>query len=85
MKRIDIHYGGDHYSVGGRHLEDLQREIEAGLSSGAHWLSANDGEGNRRQAFLLLTPGVPIAVIPTPDESSEVSTDVWRPEEIYET
>jgi protein involved in polysaccharide export with SLBB domain len=85
MKRIDIYYGGDHYSVGGRQLEELQQEIESGLSSGAYWLEANDGEGSERQAFLLVTPGVPITVVPIPDESSEIATDVWRPEDAYET
>ena len=43
MKRIDIYYGGDHYSVGGRRLEDLRQEVEAGLAGGVHWLQVNDG------------------------------------------
>jgi len=84
MKRIDIYYGGDHYSVGGRQLEDLQEEIAAGIASGMHWLAVNDGEGNRRQAFILLTPGVPLAVIPIP-EPPESSAELWRPDQALGT
>lgn len=69
MKRIDIHYGGQLYSVGGRSLEELEREIVDGLTGGAHWLVVNDGEGQRRDAHLLITPGTDIALIPIPDES----------------
>ena len=81
MKRIDIYYGGEHYSVGGRRLEELQREIETGLRSGMHWLEVNDGEGTRRQAFLMLTPGVQLTVvpIPDPDPGAEISGDGWDP------
>jgi hypothetical protein len=68
MKRIDIWYGGEHYSVGGRSIDDVKREIIDGLASGAAWLEANDGEGAPRPALLLITPGVPIAVIPIPDD-----------------
>jgi len=68
MKRIDIHYGGDQYSIGGRGLDDLRGEIEAGLVRGAHWLEVNDGEGEMRVAYLLLTPGTPLAIIPIPEE-----------------
>ncbi|MGL4256730.1 MAG: hypothetical protein ACRCSL_10375 [Microbacterium sp.] len=68
MKRIDIIYGGEHYSVGGREPAELLSEIEGGVSRGTAWLSVNDGEGAPRQAFLLLTPGTPIAIVPIPDE-----------------
>lgn len=68
MKRIDIYYGGDHFSVGGRRLDDMKREIESGLAGGAHWLEVNDGEGMKRTAFLLITPGVPLAIVPVPGE-----------------
>lgn len=68
MKRIDIIYGGEHYSVGGREFEELRTEIADGVARGLSWLSVNDGEGAPRQAYLLLSPGVPIAVIPIPDE-----------------
>lgn len=64
MKRIDIHYGGEHYSVGGREFDELVAEIESGIARGFCWLEVNDGEGMVRPAFLLITPGVPLAVIP---------------------
>jgi hypothetical protein len=73
MKRIDIVYGGEHYSVGGRDFETLRAEIETGLAGGVHWLLVNDGEGAPRWAHLLLTPGVPLAVIPIPDDAPEVA------------
>lgn len=78
MKRIDIYYGGDHYSIGGRRLEDLCQEVEAGLAGGVHWLEVNDGEGMMRTAHLLVTPGVPLAIVPIPDESPPLAPDeVW--------
>lgn len=78
MKRIDIYYGGEHYSVGGRRFEDLRQEVEAGLQKGTFWLEVNDGEGMMRAAHLLLTPGVPLAIIPIPDEAPEhAAEDVW--------
>lgn len=69
MKRIDIHYGGDQYSVGGRDLAELQDEITGGHDP--RWLKVNDGEGAPRTAYLLLAPGIPIAVVPIPDERVE--------------
>ena len=75
MKRIDIYYGGDHYSVGGRRLEDLRAEIEAGLEAGMYWLEVNDGEGEMRAAHLLLSPGVALAVVPVPDEDPGPAPD----------
>lgn len=71
MKRIDILYGGEHYSVGMREVADLKQEIAQGLGSGMHWLAVNDGEGASRPAFLMLTPGVSITLIPIPDETGE--------------
>lgn len=78
MKRIDIYYGGEHYSVGGRDFEELRDEIAAGVSSGMHWLEVNDGEGAFRSAFLLLSPGVPLAMVPIPDEASGGSASAWE-------
>src|SRR5918994_1399837 len=48
-------------------LSELQEEILTGLSTGGYWLTANDGEGERREAHLLLHPGVPLTLIPVPD------------------
>lgn len=69
MKRIDVIYGGRQYSIGGREVEDLVREIEEGvLSDTPRWIVLNDGEGHLRPARLLLGRGIDIAVIPIPDE-----------------
>lgn len=78
MKRIDIRYGGDTYSVGGRDLEELRQEILTGLDSGKYWLIVNDGEGMRRDAQLLITPGVPNSLIPIPSPEEEAAGDVAR-------
>lgn len=72
MKRIDIYYGGERYSVGQRTLADVQSDIEAAIASGAPaWVQVNDGDGAPRTAYLLITPGVPIAVIPIPEGDGE--------------
>lgn len=78
MKRIDIYYGGEHYSVGGRRFEDLRNEIETGLLMGTQWLTVNHGEGMTRVAHLLLTPGVALAIVPVPEEEPAPAPDaVW--------
>jgi hypothetical protein len=72
MKRIDIRYGGEQYSVGDRDFDELREEIVQGVTSGGRWLNVNDGEGTRRDAQLLLHPGVPITLIPiTPEPAQE--------------
>lgn len=72
MKRIDIYYGGQHYSVGGREPDELLEEVRRGFATeGGAWLQVNDGEGAPRPAYLLLGPGVPISIIPIPDDPSE--------------
>ncbi len=73
MKRIDIVYGGEHYSIGGRSLDELQDEITTGLTRGIHWLQVNDGEGQPRPSYLLLAGGVSLALIPIPDDAPEVA------------
>jgi hypothetical protein len=82
MKRIDIIYGGEHYSVGGRDLESLRAEIEDQLASGGvGWITVNDGEGAPRWAHLMLTPGVSLAIIPIPDDAPEVAGgSLWDPD-----
>lgn len=69
MNRIDIYYGGDQFSVGGRKLTELQEEITG--KDGPHWLEVNDGEGAPRTAYLLISPGVPVAIVPIPDNGEE--------------
>lgn len=71
MKRIDVIYGGEHYSIGGHDLDSLKREVEAAVAAGVGWITVNDGEGAPRWAHLMLTPGVPIAIIPIPDEAPD--------------
>jgi len=68
MKRIDINYGGERYSVGERDLDQVKKEIETGLALGPRWLEVNEGDGMPRTAFLLITPGVPMSLIPIPEE-----------------
>ncbi|MCU1478582.1 MAG: hypothetical protein JWQ64_3275 [Subtercola sp.] len=69
MKRINLIYGGMPYSVGGVDLEELVEKIADGITSAEpRWLHVNHGEGSRREALLLLTAGVDIAIIPIPVE-----------------
>lgn len=68
MKRIDIRYGGEVYSVGGRDVDDLQAEIDAAVENGGSgWIVVNHGEGTPQEARLLLGPGVPISLLPIAD------------------
>lgn len=69
MNRIEIVYGGRPYSIGGRSLEDFQHEVsQATLTSTAYWLKVNAHEGRVEDAYLLIAPGIPIAIINvTPD------------------
>jgi hypothetical protein len=70
MKRIDVIYGGQLFSVGGRTVTGLTGEITQAVRDGGGWLAVNDGEGERRDALLFIGPGVPIAVIPIPDQAN---------------
>jgi hypothetical protein len=81
MKRINLIYGGTTYSVGGRDLDELQAEIGAALTAGNPlWLTVNSGEGIPREARLLITGGVDLALIPIaepaqdPDETTDQPT-----------
>jgi hypothetical protein len=67
VQRIDISYGGEHYSTGDRSFEQLSAEIREALSEGIGWIEVNDGDGERRTAHLLITPGVPLALVPVPE------------------
>lgn len=68
MKRIDLHYGGNLYSIGSRQLDDIRAEIDSCRVDGG-WIVVNDGEGAQRDAHLWVTAGVSIALIPIPDEA----------------
>lgn len=70
MKRIDIVYGGQAYSVGQRDIDDLRREILNGVRGGdGYWLEVNSGEGAPRPTYLLITPGTDLALTPIPGEA----------------
>ncbi|MCS5730732.1 hypothetical protein N1031_13260 [Herbiconiux moechotypicola] len=66
---MNIKYGGSDYSIGGRGVDDIQSEIDAGIASGhPAWLHVNAGEGQYQPARLLLAPGVSIALIAVDEE-----------------
>jgi len=71
MKRIDIHYGGELYSIGDTSFEDMQQAVDDAVAAGHGWIEVNDGEGAPRTAHLLITPGVPIALIPIPEPPAD--------------
>ena len=74
MKRIDIDYGGNHYSIGGRELVDVQAEIAAAMrGDGTAWLQVNSGEGRARPAYLAISQGTAIALSPASDVQPEVA------------
>ena len=68
MKRIEIVYDGERYSIGEQDLADLRATVErAQTSSEPVWLEVFRDEGRPQPAQLLLVPGVPIALIPVQD------------------
>lgn len=69
MKRIGIIYAGREFSIGEEGFEQLKADIEEASRSGrAIWIRVNHGEGRPQPADLLIGPGIPIAVLPIPDE-----------------
>jgi hypothetical protein len=75
VKRVNIRYDGADYSIGGRDIDDVQAEIDAGLAGGeTAWLTVNSGEGRFQSARLLIAPGVHVTLIgieePPPEELS---------------
>jgi hypothetical protein len=64
VNRIDIVYDGKPYSLGGRSLESLQGEVGAAIASGfPYWMKVNSGEGRYADAYLLIAPGIPLAMV----------------------
>jgi hypothetical protein len=64
LKRINITYGGDHYTVANRALSEVQNEINSAIAEGKPlWLRVNRGEGSYQQADLLITSATPIALM----------------------
>lgn len=82
MKRVNILYGGNQYSVGQADVELIKREIEAAYTAGGHrWITVNFGEGRPQPAELLVGPGISISLIPipgelAPDEQGEIAGDL---------
>ena len=69
MKRINVRYGAEDYSIGGRELAEVQEEIASGLrQNGMHWLTVNQGAGREQIASLAISLGTPIALIPIEEE-----------------
>ncbi|TFC80283.1 hypothetical protein E3T23_09395 [Cryobacterium cheniae] len=64
MNRVDIVYGGGQYSLAGRSVESIQNEVETAVESGKpYWLRVNSGGGRFEDAYLLIVPGVPFAIL----------------------
>ena len=64
IKRINIRYGGDHFTMASSDLDAVKGEIEAALAGGGvYWLHVNRGEGSFQSAELLITAGTPIALM----------------------
>jgi hypothetical protein len=64
MNRIGINYGGRDYAIGNRSVQDVEAEIAAGVESGRPiWLDVAFGEGTPIPCRLLISPGVPLALI----------------------
>ena len=78
MKRVDIVYGGAQYSLGGRSLESVQTEVETALESGKpYWLRVNSGGGRFEDAYLLIVPGVPFAILNVkPNDGTDIDLEV---------
>jgi hypothetical protein len=67
VKRINIGYNGQVYSIGEVDLETLRARITAAASGRTEWLTVNYGEGRPQVAEILIGPGIPIALMPVPD------------------
>ena len=64
MNRIDIVYGGKPYSLGGRSVESIQVEIDGAIAAGLpYWMRVNSGEGRFEDAYLLIAPGIAVALV----------------------
>lgn len=70
MKRIDIGYNGQVYSVGEIGYEELKARIIAAAQGPYEWLTVNYGEGRPQVADILIGPGIPISLLPVPDPES---------------
>ena len=78
MNRVDIVYGGGQYSLGGRSVESIQNEVETALESGKpYWLRVNSGGGRFEDAYLLIVPGIPFAILNVkPENGPDIDLEV---------
>lgn len=78
MKRVDIVYGGQQYSLGGRSIESIRAEVSQAFTDGApYWLRVNSGGGRFEDAYLLIAPGIPFAVLNVkPENGDDIDLDV---------
>jgi len=69
---MDIRYGGQNYSVGDRKLDEVMAEVGQIVASGTSgWLRVSNGSGTLREAYLLISPGVPFALMPAELQEAE--------------
>ena len=74
MKRVEVHYQGRIYSIPDTSMETVRATIDQALrGAGSHWLEVQNGEGLGQDAFILITPGIPISIVnPTPSGTSDL-------------
>jgi hypothetical protein len=64
MKRINIIYGGEQYTIADADPEQVKADIAQAITSGRpFWLRVNHGEGTVRAADLLITSGTAISLM----------------------
>jgi len=70
MKRIDVAYAGNSYSISGRDVTELQQQILDGIAGAdrGFWLEVNHGEGQPRPTYLLITAATQVALTPIPGD-----------------
>jgi hypothetical protein len=72
MRRVDIAYGGNHYSLPRTTVEDVKRTIEEALAAPEpQWLTVNFGEGKPQPVEILIRPGIPLALAQVSTEDNE--------------
>jgi len=72
MKRINLIYQGQLYTMADRAITSVEEEVASIIASGQPgWLDVNSGEGTARPARLLITSSVSLTLVPIdPDEVS---------------
>ena len=83
MKRINIIYGSENYTIADADPEVIKADIAQAIVSGRpFWLRVNHGEGTVRAADLLITAGTAISLMgiepsgPTDTPNSSVALAV---------